>query len=72
MDWGANKIEMKASPVARQHWVTKFDYGMCGTGKMIKIWKQRLINNCPVCGAPNETSTHILKCRGKITHATWD
>ena len=38
----------------------------------MKIRKQRLVSNCPRCGAPNETSTHILKCESKTAKATWD
>ena len=72
VDWEANKLAMKASPVARRYWVTKFESGIYGKGEMMKMWKQRLVNNCPRCGATNETTTHILKCRSKTAQATWD
>ena len=37
VDWEANKAAMKAVPVSRRHWVSKFESGMCGTGKMMKF-----------------------------------
>ena len=39
VDWEANSLTMKSSKVSRQYWVTKFESGMCGSEKMIKIWK---------------------------------
>ena len=67
VDWEASRLAIKSSPVSRRHLMTKFKYGMCGTGEMIKIWKQRLVNNCPRCGKAKETTTHILKCGGTVS-----
>ena len=63
---------MKAINVLRRHWVSKFESGMRGSGKMMKIWKQRLVNNCPRCNESNETPTHILKCTSRSARVTWD
>ena len=72
VDWDANKEAMKSVPVSRRHWVTKFESGMCGTGRMMKIWKQRLLDNCPRCGAPNETPQHILTCTSDAAIGVWN
>lgn len=33
----ANTRSMKSAKVSRRQWVTKFESGMCGFGKMMKI-----------------------------------
>ena len=70
VDWEANKKAMKSVKLSRRNWVTKFESGFCGTGRMLKIWKQRVIDNCPRCGAPNETTTHILQCTSESAQST--
>ena len=72
VDWEATKEAMESVPVKRRHWVTKFEAGVCGTGRMMKLWKQRIIDNCPRCGAENETTTHILQCPCKSAQGVWD
>ena len=72
VDWEANKDAMKAVKVSRRHWVSKFESGMCGSGKMMKIWKQRLVDNCPRCNAPCETPSHIIKCPSSSANVTWN
>ena len=71
VDWEASKGAMKSVGIARKHWVTKFESGMCGTGRMMKIWNQRVIDNCPRCGVANEDTTHILKCPSASAQAVW-
>ena len=71
VDWAANKVAMTTVGLARKHWVTKFASGMCGTGRMMKIWNQRLIDNCPRCGMANEDTTHILKCPSASARKVW-
>ena len=39
---------------------------MCGSGKMMKIWKQMLVDNYPRCEVANETPTHILKLKSTV------
>ena len=72
VDWEANKAAMASVKLSRRHWVTKFESGICGTGRMMKIWRQRVIDNCPRCGAPNETTTHIIQCPGGSANTVWD
>ena len=71
VDWKANKMAMKSVSSSRRHWVTKFQAGICGTGRMMKRWNQRVISNCPRCGMPDETTTHVLLCRCDSTEEIW-
>ena len=72
VDWKANQIATKEISITRRHWITKFKAEICGTGRMMKLWKQRVIDNCPRCGAPKETSSHVLLCRCDSTNSIWD
>ena len=72
VDWKANKKAMTTVSIGKRHWLTKFESGICGTGRMMKIWKQRVVDNCPRCGAANETTTHILQCPCKSACEVWD
>jgi hypothetical protein len=72
VDWDANKRAFKSVSITRRHWVTKFEAGICGTGRMMKLWKQRVIDNCPKCREPNETTTHVLQCKSEATNAIWE
>ena len=71
VDWDACKMAIRKSKVTRRHWVSKFESGWCATGKMMKKWKYRLVDNCPRCGAPGESTTHILKCRAASAETQW-
>jgi len=72
VDWEASRAAMASVGLARKHWVTKFESGMCGTGRMMKIWNQRVIDNCPRCGISNEDTTHILKCPSSSAQTIWE
>ena len=54
-----------------KNWVTKFESGVCGTGRMMKRWNQRVIDNCPRCGVANEDTNHILKCPSASAQTVW-
>ena len=72
VDWEANQAAMKSVPQSKRQWVTKFESGICGTGRMMKLWKQRVIDNCPRCGVPKETTTHIIKCQSVGAQTVWE
>lgn len=38
---------------------------------MMKIWKQRLVDNRPWCGSPNERPTHIIMCKSAAACTVW-
>jgi len=62
VDWETNKKAMGSVNLSRRHWVTKFKSGFCGTGRMMKIWRQRVIDNYTRYGAANEDTPNILQC----------
>ena len=72
VDWESNQKEISSVSLARWHCVTKFESGICGTGRMMKMWKQRVIDNYPRCCAPNETTTHILRCPCDAAKGIWE
>ena len=72
VDWTSVAQAMKGSALHRQHWVTKFESGCCATGKMMHIWKKRLIPNCPRCNAAVEDTTHILRCQSISSLQVWE
>ena len=72
VDWECTRKAMEAVSLPRRHWVAKFESGFCATGRMMKIWKQRVIDNCPCCGAQNETTTHILQCPCSSAQNLWE
>ena len=63
---------MKKIPVSKRHWVTKFEAGFCGTGRIMKLWKQRVIDNCSRCETLKETSSHVLLCSCESTNSIWE
>ena len=63
---------MKTVSLSRRHSVSKFESGMCASGKMMKIWKLRLVDNCPRCNAVGESTTHILQCTSQSARTLWN
>ena len=72
VDWDSMDKAMSKVSLARRQWVTKFESGICGTGRMMKRWKKRVIDNCPRCGCSNETTSHVLKCKAVSAVTVWD
>ena len=71
VDWEAQGRALRSSRRTRQQWVPKFVSVWCGTGKMMKRWKQRVATACPRCGHRVEDSTHVLKCKVAGAVAEW-
>lgn len=46
-----------------QVWVTKHISHFCGTNRQLSRWDTSIKNECPSCGRPNETTSHITQCR---------
>ena len=72
VDWPAVKTAIESVPLRRRQWVSKFQSGFCATGRMMKLWRQRLIDTCPRCGAAVEQPTHILCCPSASAVTTWE
>ena len=71
IDWEAQGKALKSLKQSRRQWVSKFVSGWCGTGKMMKRWKQRVTSSCPRCNNPVEDNTHILECKAVGARAEW-
>lgn len=61
IDWEAFGAALKASPPARQMWVTKMTTGFCATGTMMQRRRERKSAACPRCGS-SETVEHVWTC----------
>ena len=72
VDWPAVKNAMQSTTVWRRHWITKFNSGYCSTGRMMKLWRQRVIDTCPRCGIEVETPVHILQCPSVQAGKKWE
>ncbi len=49
VDWEANEQAITGLPVLQMHWLTKQVSGMCGGGKMVKIWGEQEADKCLRC-----------------------
>lgn len=61
---------MRASPITRQHWVSKTISGFCATGTMMKRRRERDSDFCPRCGE-TENVQHIWQCK-RDTEDLWN
>ena len=51
-------------------WHVKPTHGMCGVGKMMQRYKQRLTPDCPYCGAV-EDAKHVWLCPSEQVTTLW-
>jgi hypothetical protein len=72
VDWEACGQAMASSSLTTRHWIVKHTSGMCGTGKMMKLWKQRSSSKCPRCEAPVEDAAHVWRCPQPEAKAVWE
>ncbi len=56
VDWEANEQALQLTPILQRHWLSKPISGMCGVGKMMKIWGHQQSNACPCCGEPDSAT----------------
>jgi hypothetical protein len=71
IDWETVERAMSTSSFRRRQWVTKHTSGFCGTGKMMKLWKQRSSAACPRCGVEPEDVEHVWKCQDRGAKEQW-
>ncbi len=63
MDWESNDAAIRALPITQRHWLTEQVSGMCGVGKMIKIWGLREMDECPPCREKESMFSSVETCR---------
>ena len=53
---------MKSFPVMFRKWITKHVCGFCGCNEHLSHYTPGLINVCPACNTPHETTAHVTIC----------
>jgi len=59
----------KTASRRKRQWVAKFTTGQIATGRHMKRCQFWAHDRCPCCQAPNEDTTHVLKCPSDATKA---
>jgi hypothetical protein len=72
VDWEACGQAMASASTTTRHWIVKHTAGICGSGKMMKVWKQRSSSKCPRCEAPVEDAAHIWRYPQREANAVWE
>jgi hypothetical protein len=57
--------------ISRRHWVSNHSSGLCGTSKMMLIWKKRATNLCPRCLTEVEDASHVWTCQDPRAITVW-
>ena len=62
--WDGVEAVMASYPEMFSTWVTKHVSHFCGTNRQLsRIKGSGVLNVCPSCGCPDESSSHITKCQ---------
>ena len=70
--WEGVEQAMKSFPRLFRNWVTKQVSGMCGCTSARSHWVKDLVDKCPSCGKPGDTSTHVTRCEDPARVITFD
>ena len=60
--WEGMLQVMKTFPVMFRTWITKQVSHFNGTNRQISRWDEKVINVCPNCNCPDESTNHINRC----------
>lgn len=71
INWDACKKALLLLPLHRRRWISKHVAGICGVGKMMKIWGYQDNDHCPRCSA-RETAQHVWVCPQDDATILWD
>jgi len=69
---GAIKLAHKTMPQGKRRWLAKHSTGHCAVGRMMLRRREWTHSKCPVCGADDETATHVLQCQAPAARAQWN
>ena len=72
IDWELRQKSLGNISTSQQRWLCKFSTGFCGVGKMLQRYKWQNHTKCPRCLADNETTRHVLQCRGAGVATIWE
>ena len=70
--WAGMEQAMKRFPRLFRNWVTKQVSGMCGCTSARAHWVKDVVDKCPSCGKPGDTSTHVTRCEDPAWVITFD
>jgi hypothetical protein len=70
VDWDI--LQRSAKHYTKGKWLAKQVTGICGVGKMLKLWKHQNHNTCPRCGRDNENTEHVILCKAPSAISTWE
>ena len=69
--WAGMEHAMKTFPRLFQKWVTKQVSGMCGSTSARAHRVKDVVDKCPSCGKPGNTSTHVTRCEDRARVITF-
>ena len=71
VDWKVLGMTTLELSFAMRRFVSKWTCHHIGVGRMMEFRKSRTCNECPRCGATEETTLHVLRCRSKGARKQW-
>ena len=71
IDWTVLKKTSEEQSFEMGRFVSKWTSHHIAVGRMMEFRKARMINECPRCGAEEETTLHVLRCRHKSARKQW-
>jgi hypothetical protein len=71
VDWDAAEQAVNSLSTAKRIWLAKHVTEYCAVGIVMKLRGARIHSECPRCGIPDETVTHVLKCKESQATTIW-
>ena len=71
IDWIVLKKTSEEQTFEMGRFVSKWTSHHIAVGRMMELRKARMNNECPRCGAVEETTLHVLRCRHKSARKQW-
>jgi len=72
VDWTTIEMVITGQMINMRRWTTKFVTSFCATGSRMAHTTQCPTTDCPWCGYPQETTSHILQCPQPESQNLWD
>ena len=69
--WEASDQAIKEHPRGKRRWFAKHCTRWCGVARSMCLRKEWDHNLCPLCGAVEETTVHMMKCPHRGARDTW-
>lgn len=66
------RCAMSSLPHNKRRWLVKFLSGWCATGHRSQLRGKQVHSTCPRCGHLDETTAHLLICKGQGADIQWE